>query len=195
MQVLFSKKMVLWLAFFVILIPMAGNAQDLRPDIRTAPIAVNLIVDGSQTLKDAGGGPVDWLCDYFVEHILAGGDYLTIWNAAENARIIFSGTVKNGDKEEIRKILRAMTFSGGHADFTGALREAAERRPEGTAAWTYTLLVTGSPKALVPSLLGSSASLLRYSRVDEYPGWRVLTVALDIRNRINQAAAAYMAGN
>ncbi|MDR1106097.1 MAG: hypothetical protein LBL44_07050 [Treponema sp.] len=196
MQVFFIKKTAFWLLLFVLLGPAAGGAQDLRADIRTAPVAVNLIVDGSLAFKDAGNGPADWLCDYFVERILSGGDYLTVWNAAESARIVFSGTVQSGGgKEEIKKIIRAMSFSGGEADFTGALREAAAKRPEGSAAWTCTLLVTGSPGALVPPLLGSSASLLRYSRVDEYPGWRVLTIALDIRDRVNRAAAAYMAGN
>jgi hypothetical protein len=190
----FSRKKTAFLAsVFALLGPFAGNAQETGADIRTDPIAVNLIVDGSQAFKNAGSGPVDWLCDYLVERILIGDDHLTIWNAAGSSRIVFSDTVKNGGgKEEIKKVLRSLTSAGNEADFTGAIREAAARAEKG--AWTYTLLVSASP-ALTRSLSGAGASLVRYSRVDEHPGWRVLTVALDIDSRVRQAASAYMAGN
>jgi hypothetical protein len=193
MRVFSRKKTAFLLSVFALLGPCAGNAQETGADIRTVPIAVNLIVDGSQALKNTGSGPVDWLCDYLVERILIEDDYLTIWNAAGSSRIVFSDVVKNGGgKEEIKKTLKALTFTGNEADFTGAIREAASRT--GRGAWTYTLLVSAS-STLTRSLSGAGAPLVRYSRVDEHPGWRVLTVALDIDSRIRQAAAAYMAGN
>jgi hypothetical protein len=193
MQVFSGKKTAFLLSVFALLGPFAGNAQETRADIRTAPIAVNLIVDGSQAFKNAGGGPLDWLCDYLVERLLIEDDHLTIWNAAGSSRIVFSDTVKNGGgKEEIKKTLKALAFTGTEADLTGALREAAART--GRGAWTYTLLVSAS-STLTRSFSGAGASFVRYSRVEDHPGWRVLTVALDIDSRVRQAAAAYMAGN
>jgi hypothetical protein len=193
MQVFSRKKTAFLLSIFALLAPLAANAQEARADIRTAPIAVNLIVDGSQAFKNAGNKPIDWLCDYLVERILIEDDHLTVWNAAGSSRVVFSDTIRNGGgKEGIKKTLRALTFSGNEADFTGAIREAAARA--GRGAWTYTLLVSAS-SALTQSLSGAGAPFVRYARVDEYPGWRVLTVALDIDSRIRQAASAYMAGN
>jgi hypothetical protein len=190
MQALFTKKTAGLALFFILSFPLMVNAQDSR----NLPAAVNLIMDGSQALKDAGNEPLDWVCGYFVDTILGDDDVLTIWSAGGRAQIIFSGTVKDsGGKEGVKKALRSIQFQGSTADFTGALREAAQTGSSGRAI-TYTLLISGD-SSLGPSLSGSGASLLKYSRVQEFTGWRALTIALNAESRIRQAAAAYMAGN
>jgi hypothetical protein len=186
----FFCKQTVFLPLFLVLAPLAG-AQDTR----NTPISVNLIIDGSQALKNAGAEPLNWICDYLVERVLSDDDFLTIWNAAGSAGIVFSDTVKNGGgKEGIKTIIRSLGFEADRADFAGALREAASR-PRAAGAFTYTILICGSSAALTPSLLGSGAGYLRYSRVEEHSRWRILTIALDAESRIKQAAAAYMTGN
>jgi hypothetical protein len=162
-------------------------------DIRIIPINVNLIMDGSAALKSAGNEAITWVEDYLVDRILQDGDRITVWNTAEKARIIHSDTLSGVEgKENIKKVLRSLVFQGNSADFSGALKDASRRT---AASLTYTLLISGSSSALSPLLLGSDSNLLRYSRVEEFPAWRALIIALDINSQVQRAAAAYFSGS
>ncbi|MDR0878532.1 MAG: hypothetical protein LBN21_10805 [Treponema sp.] len=164
-------------------------------DSRSVPIEVNLIVDGSSALKDAGDEAVSWVSRQLVDGILQDGDRITIWNAAEKAQIVYSGSIAGADgKENIKKALRSLPKQGAQADFSGALRAAAAAVPSPKPAITYTLLISGS-SSLSPALLGSGASLMKFSRVEEFSGWRALVVSLDINSRVQQAAAAWFSGS
>ncbi|MDR2258819.1 MAG: hypothetical protein LBE14_06695 [Treponema sp.] len=186
-----SQKIIPGLFLAVLCLTRGLYAQD----IRTSSIDVNLIMDGSAALKNAGNEAVAWVSDYLVDKILQDGDRITIWNAAGKAGIVHSDTLSGAEgKENIRKILRSLAFQDNSADFSGALREAASRTNSGSAM-TYTILISGSSSALSPLLLGSDSNLLRYSRVEEFPSWRVLIIALDINSRVRQAAAAYFSGD
>jgi hypothetical protein len=165
-------------------------------DSRTIPIEVNLIMDGSLAMKNAGNEALAWVCDYLVDGLLREGDRISIWNAAGEAKIIYSETLSGPDaKESIKKTLRALSFQGNRADFSAALRDAAQRAAASRSGMVYTLLVCGSSSSLSPLLLGSGASLLRYSRIEDFSGWRALVVALDINARVQRAASAYFSGN
>jgi hypothetical protein len=56
------------------------------------------------------------------------------------------------------------------------------------------MLVSGSSTSLSPALTGG-VNLLRFSRVRDFPSWKVLIIALDIGPRVREAAGAYMAGD
>jgi hypothetical protein len=53
------------------------------------------------------------------------------------------------------------------------------------------LLVSGSGAKDPPSREAESAGLLRYSRVEHFSGWRVLTVGLDLDRRVRQSSSYY----
>jgi hypothetical protein len=179
--------------FFAVFLLLTGGLYGL--DSRTTPIEVYLIMDGSLAMKNAGDEAVAWVCDYLVDGILREGDRITIWNAAGQAQIVYSETLSGpGEKETIKKTLRSLVFQGNRADFSAALRAAAQRAAS-RSGMSYTLLISGSSSALSPALLGSEASLLRYSRIEEFPGWRALVVALDIHSRVQRAAGAYFSGS
>jgi hypothetical protein len=163
-------------------------------DSRSAPIEVNLIMDGSSAMRNAGEEAVQWVGGYLVDGLLRDGDRITIWNAAGTAQIVYSETLSGAEgRENIKKVLRSLSLQGNSADFSGALREAA-RRTSSRSGMTYTLLISGSSASLSPALLGSGAALLRFSRIEEFPSWRALIVALDINSQVRQAAAAYFSG-
>jgi hypothetical protein len=189
-----SKKIIPGLFLAVLCLTHELYAQDTR----TVSINVNLIIDGSAALKNAGDEALAWVSDYLIDRILQDGDRITIWNAAGKAQIIHSDALSGADgKENIRKILRSLTFEGNSADFSGALRDAASRINSPGAVkpvMTYTVLISGSSSALSPLLLGSDANLLRYSRMKEFPAWRALVIALDINSQVQRAAAAYFSG-
>jgi hypothetical protein len=185
-----STKIVVGLFLAVLCLSPGLYAQDTR----TAAIDVNLIMDGSGALKNAGNEAVAWVSDYLIDRILQDGDRITIWNAAGNAQIVFSDTLSGaGGKETVKNTLRSLAFQGNSADFSGALRSAASRGNAG-AAISYTVLISGSSSSLSPLLLGSDSNLLRYSRVEEFSGWRALVIALNINAQVQRAATAYFSG-
>jgi hypothetical protein len=174
---------------------LCGGRGLYAQDARTIPLDVNLIMDGSVALKNAGNEAIAWVSDYLVDTIFQDGDRITIWNAEGKAHIVHSGTLSGaGGKENIRKILRSLAFQDNSADFSGALRDAASRTNSGSAI-TYTILISGSSSSLSPLLLGSDSNLLRYSRVEEFSGWRALVIALNINSQVQRAAAAYFSGS
>jgi hypothetical protein len=183
-----TKKHVLWLFFIIVLFPLKINALDSR----NIPVEVNLIMDGSQGMKNAREEAANQVGGY-LDQILREGDRLTIWDAGAQARIIYSETLKGGEfGEEIKALLKSRVPEGPAADFAGALKEAAARNSGGKM--TYTLLVSGSSAGLSSVLTEGGANLLKYSRVRDFPSWKMLIIALDRNSRVREAAAAYISG-
>ena len=158
-------------------------------DGQRSPISVNLIIDGTTALTGSRGEITAWVSNR-LDQILADGDRVTIWNAGPTARVIFSQTISgDSDKEAAKRSIREISASGENADFAGALREAAARQGTGI---NYTLLICASPAALSPVISGPHSSLLRFSRVEEFSGWRALVVGLNLDTRVRNAASAFM---
>ncbi|MDR2404151.1 MAG: hypothetical protein LBD78_08990 [Spirochaetaceae bacterium] len=179
-----------WLLFFVIFIlsPFPFLAAE---DVRVVPMDMHLIIDGSAALRAGRDGAVSWLCDHVVDELLREGDRLSIWIAAGRAKRIFSEALSGGDKkEEVKALLRSIVPGDDSADFSGALREAAAITGGGTMV--YTLLITGSAAGYSPLSGSDTIDFLRYSRVQEFPGWRAIVAAPGIASRIRNAASAYL---
>jgi hypothetical protein len=157
-------------------------------DTRTGALDMFIVIDGSASLSSGRDDAVRWLCDYAIEGILREGDRLTVWLAAASAKEIYSSTLSGADsKEAVKNLIRGLQPQGVSADYEGALRAAAA---SGTA---YTLIISGS-RAGSASFPGGeeTAALLRYSRVQEFAGWRATTASLGIGSRVRRAAAAFM---
>jgi hypothetical protein len=156
-------------------------------DPRT-PIDVNLIIDGSASQAGVKEEISAWVLSR-LDQILMEGDRVTIWSAGDSARVVYTGRINNdADREAVRNSIREISASSGSADFSGALRDAAGRQSSG---FSYTLLVCASPAALSSILSGPQASLLRFSRIEEFSGWRALVVGLNLEQRVRRAAANF----
>ena len=174
--------------------PLSGEEPPLDRDQRTAPITVNLIVDGSQALSGVINELSSQLSESLIDGILQNGDRITVWSAGKTAQILYSETIKTeNDRENIKKILKSLPAQGDSADFSGALQKAAAQNTG--RDMELILLVNVSYNTLSPAFLGSQASLLRFSRVEEYNGWRMLVIAPDIGEKVRRAAAAYFSGS
>jgi hypothetical protein len=145
-----------------------------------------IILDASAAIQNRKDEAVRWLCDYVVDGLLQEGDNLTVLSAAEKPAEIFSESISGADKKEAAKqILRSVVPGGVSADYAGALRETASRQGRSNRP-AYTILVSGS----VPG--SASTPLLRYSRVQEFPGWWALVVGLNIEKQVREAAGGFM---
>ncbi|MDR3193359.1 MAG: hypothetical protein LBT87_09870 [Treponema sp.] len=186
----YQKRLLSFL--WVFLFSLSGAAAD----IRTVPMNINVILDGSREMRAFMDQAAAWLCDHLVEKLLVEGDQLNIWIAGEKAQRAYSGLLGGGEwKETVKKTFRSFVPDAGQADFAGALGEASRfSGGRGGAIPAYTILVCGSSKGLA-SLETDGAAYLRYSRNTEFAGWRVVTVALDAGPGIREAVKAYLAGD
>jgi hypothetical protein len=184
------KKILTGMILFA-LFALRANGGLYGQDSRTSPITVNLIVDGSAALAGVLDEVSAWVSGSLLDRIVQNGDRVAVWSAGEKAQLVFSDTIAGGEsKEAVKKALAAISAGGDAADFTGALRDAASRSSGGGI--TYTLLISASPAALSPTLLGPEASRVKYSRIEEFPRWRAMVIALDIDSRVRRAASAWL---
>ena len=178
------KRAIFWviLTFILWVFPLYGETQ-------RNPIDVNLIIDGSGAFSNVRGAATAWVLDR-LDQVLLQGDRITVWNAGTRANIIFTGRIdSDSDRQAVNKAIRELTVSGTTPDFSGALLEASQRQ---NADFCYTLLISSSPAALSATLDGPQANLLRFSRVEEFSGWRALVVGLNLDHRVRNAATAFI---
>jgi hypothetical protein len=162
-------------------------------DVRTVPLDVYVIIDSSSAMEAGKAEAVSWLCNTLVEGILRDGDSLSVWTAGVKPELICSETVTSGGKEKIKTLIRSIGFSGNAADYLAALSQAQARsRTQPKDRLSYTLLINGSRSKDISAREAESAGLLIYSRVDNFNGWRIITVGLDIGAKVRDSAAAYM---
>ncbi|MDR0721894.1 MAG: hypothetical protein LBF75_03730 [Treponema sp.] len=180
---------------FILVIGLLFPAVLGAGDKRHIPLELFLIIDGSSTLKNVQPAVVRWLHEQVVDSILQEGDRLTIWVTAEKGEVIFSDVLKGaGDKARIKRVLQSLPFQEGTANVAGAIRDATAR-VQRSRSMVYTLLISGSTTGRSPSLGGDAVGLLRFTRVEEFSGWRATVIGLGLTARVQQAAAAYMQGN
>jgi hypothetical protein len=169
---------------------LAALTTRIWSDARTVPLDVYIIVDGSSAMEKGRQEAVDWLCGTVIDGILQSGDRIWIWRAGAGPELVYSGTL-GADKEAVKAKIRSIQFQGEAADYRGALQEAQSLVNKSDRI-SYTLLVSGSGAKDPPSQEAESAGLLRYSRVDSFSGWRVLTVGLDLSARVRQSTNYFM---
>jgi hypothetical protein len=182
-------------AVFAALLLVFG-VSGLYSDGRNTPITVYLIIDGSQALNPVINEVSAWVGDNLTDRILQNGDRLVILSVQSPGAVktVYSGVYGSGEKERILRELAAVPAQGGGEtpDFTPALQTAATA---GSDSFTYTLLICSSPTGLSPTLDGSGAGLLRYSRIEDFRGWRAVVVGLNLNEKVRRAASAWFSGN
>ena len=159
------------------------------------PISVNIIIDGSRAFGTVANGVSAWFSGFLLNSVLKDGDRLSIQsvqNSEGDVKTLYSGIYRSHDKNIILQALENLPAqdAGEFPDFTPALRQAAR-----TGGISYTLLICASPSSLSQTLEGPGAAMLRYSRVEEFKGWSIITVSLNINDRVSRVAAAWFAGN
>jgi hypothetical protein len=182
-ETFYNVKILLFLVFALFFRLAPAYAQ-------RAPIDVNLIIDGSSSLTGVKNEVTTWVSGR-LDQILSEGDRVTVWSAGTQSKIIYSGKIEGAPgKEAVKKSIRDISPLGNSPDFSGALRDAASRQ---SSSYSYTLLISASAAALTSVLSNPQAILLRFSRVEEFSGWRALVVGLNIDAKVKRLAAAFFA--
>jgi len=181
------KKLLLKVLIFTAVLTFSGISHLFGAD--RSPINVNLIIDGSSAFSAVKADVTAWLTGR-LDQILADGDRVTIWSAGSSeAKVVYTGTMSAAaDRDAAKKSIRDLTGSGTQADFSGALRGAANLQASG---YSYTLMICASNSALSNLLSGSQSALMRFSRVDDFSGWKAIVVGLNIDARVKRSAAAF----
>ena len=154
---------------------------------RTIPIDVYIIVDSSSAMEKGREEATNWLCSTVIDGMLLQEDRIWIWTAGSGPELIYSGTLEN--KEAVKSTIRGIRYQGNAADYRGALQEAKTQAGKSSRT-SYTLLISGSGAKDPPSREAESAGLLRYSRVESFSGWRVLTIGFDLDTKVNRSSAS-----
>jgi hypothetical protein len=151
---------------------------------------MSVIIDGSRSLQKAGGEALNWFFTEILGRILQEGDHLNLWIAAGKAELAFSGVLEAETGAVIRQKLSALDFSGAAADFAGAVRGTLrESAAPGGGLPAYTLLITGAAGFPEEAVGGN---FTRYSRVEEFSGWRAILAAPGIDAQVREAASAFL---
>ncbi|MDR2068496.1 MAG: hypothetical protein LBP71_01330 [Spirochaetaceae bacterium] len=185
------KKTVMGIFLLLLFFPGLRAAEDRR----TTPITVYLIFDGSEGIKNGKTSAAAWINENIIDKMLQEGDNLTVWIAAEKAKLVFSESLNGtAQKETVKELLRSVNPGASSADYAGALREAlAREKSKSGQGISYTLLVTGTTGGA--SRGNTAGEFLRYSRVQDFSGWRIQVVGLDLGPRVQKAVSDYMSGS
>jgi len=179
-------KKTVFLVFFLVFI-FGFSFIYAQSASQRAPIDINLIIDGSESLSAVKEEVTLWVINR-LDQILTEGDRVTVWNAGTSARVIYSGRMEGDAKESVNRSIRDISPSGTNPDFYGALREASVRQ---SSSFSYTLLISASPAALSSVISNPQGNLLRYSRIEEFTEWRALVVGLNLDSRVRDATSAF----
>jgi hypothetical protein len=150
---------------------------------------VYVIFDDSTMNSASRAEAASWLCDALIDRILQNGDRLVLCSVRDSPEILFNKAISGEDqKTEAKNLVRSISGGRGNANYSAALRDAARRDAGRNIA--YTLLIGGAGMGAAQE--NDVAELLRFSKTDNFPGWKVITVGLGVDSRAGRAAASYM---
>jgi len=176
---------------------------------RTGPIDVYLLIDGSSALADRNVAE-NWVCSTLVDGILREGDHVTLWAVDQNPQPLWTLQLGKGqdtavkDKETLKNAILSIARTTDRSNYGAALRQASEleaqrpdRRPIAFALLIFGVGEAGNKNADRLTMEEANSAefreFLRYSKTEDFPGWKAIVVGLGIGPRVREAAAEYMA--
>jgi hypothetical protein len=144
-------------------------------------VEMRVIVDASASLARGKAGAVNWLCDTMVDRTLRSGDVFYLVVSGENDAVVFDGVIGDAaQKEEIKEKIRVLGDPEGTSHAAETLQHVFSDRTPGPGHIPVTIVVCGTD-------VNMDASLLRYSRTENFAYWRAITVAGGLDAEVEQA--------
>lgn len=179
---------------FVLMILIIPFSLCFGQDERSLPVEVYVIFDNSVSMQGSEDEAAAWLSRHIADNILQAGDSLTVWSASGEPAVEFSGTVGGEESiSEIKAVLASITPTENAGNDTAAFENIKKIRTSPSQyAQSYIILVTGVSGSNASLFSAEAAEVLKYSRSNDFPGWKVMIIGLGIEQRVRTAAAAYM---
>jgi hypothetical protein len=175
------------------------NFSTYSEDVRSGPIDLYLLIDTSSSLSSHYSEALSWIRSAVFEEILQKGDSVTVIGAGESVQILSeSAYIGPESSQGLEKLLQSIRLQGTHADLAGAIRvskrkDAAKSNPRALAV---ALMITGTDNRETVSngeQTKDLETLLKYSKVEDFPGWKLIIIGLNVDGKIKAAAAEYQA--
>jgi hypothetical protein len=167
-------------------------------DVRSGPINLYLIIDTSSSLSSHYAEALSWIRSTVFESILQKDDMITIISAGSTTQILSDITFTGPESSQgLEKSLQSIRLQDTFANLAGAIREAKQRdlTKSHINSLGVALLITGtdSKTAVYEKNNKELEDLLRYSKVEDFPGWKLVVVGLNLEGKIKAATAEYQA--
>ncbi|MFQ3547288.1 MAG: vWA domain-containing protein [Termitinemataceae bacterium] len=171
-------------------------------DSRSIPLDMYLLIDTSKAMGSQLPEAVQWFESEILTELMQVGDECTLWTLSQQPQEIFSRSITSiDDFEIIRKQLKTIGSLRNTSDFStstdilAGIQKAqladTKRGTQERIAVIFLLLGTGAEG---PSKnTEGTASVLRYSRVEDFYGWKLFILGVNIEERTKAAAKQYMA--
>lgn len=171
----------------------------LAEDRRTEAIDAYLLIDRSAAMATSGPAAAQWLCDQVVDGLLQSGDRVTLWAFSEKSEKITEMTLSTPDsKEALKKAIRSVGGDSGTANFSGVLHAVAAMEAARIDRNPIAYVLLASPLVRESAASGGNdaeaAALLRFSRIEDHPGWKAVTLGLGLEHRARTAATLFIEG-
>ncbi|HCM25506.1 MAG: hypothetical protein A2Z99_11375 [Treponema sp. GWB1_62_6] len=168
-------------------------------DVRVQPIDAFILLDRSTAMAGSVAAAGEWLCDSFVDPILMEGDRVTVWSFSDGATLIADASIGvPGSKEGLKEAIRSVSSDSGGPDFPAAIRAAARAEAARGDRNRMAVVMVASALTLRTDAKDyaedtETASLLRFSRVEDHAGWKLVSIGLGIGESVKAAAVNFMA--
>lgn len=156
-----------------------------------------LLIDTSTSLSSHYNEALSWIRSTIFQEVLQKDDYVTLIGAGESVQILSETRYTGPESSQgLEKILQSIRLQDTYADLAGAIRETKRRDSSGSGnnVLSVAILITGTDnRGAIAS--GEQAKeleiLLKYSKVEDFPGWKLIVIGLNVDGKIKAAAAEY----
>lgn len=168
-------------------------------DGRNGPVDLYLLIDTSFSLSNHYSEVVSWIRSTIFEELLQQGDSITIVAAGESVQVLSEISITGQESfQELEKLLQSIRLQDTYVNWAGAIREIKRRDSMkfNQQSLGVALMITGTDSRGPVSngeKTGNWEGLLKYSKVEDFPGWKVLVIGLNVDGKIKVAAAEYQA--
>jgi len=195
MQKVSTRKDIIFLlliCFCIDMIPVFGD------DRRSVPLDAFIMIENSAATRATLRDQMDWLCGTVIDGMLIPGDTFVVWTYPDQTRPLIDLEISGEDqKEGLKRRVGTLVPTDKIADFPQTVRtivsEAEKRSRPGLIQY---VAISGSfvidngqvDKHTLPS---DTAELLRYSRVEDHPGWKTIIIGVGLQERVKKAAESF----
>ncbi len=176
---------------FLLAIPLHGE------DLRKGPINMYLIIDTSFAMEGHLPEALSWVNSVFLQGLNCPGDTITVWTAGATPAFVTQIIIQQPeDLKNLQTLIQSLSIQKENPDYVAALKLAvqAEKDRKNQEPIAFALLLSGTGVMLSGKNSSSSelAALLRYSKVEDFDGWKAIVVGLGVEQRVEEATKSYM---